>query len=314
MSKMDMLRRVAVSGVVGLALVAGLPGLAGAAGLMEMAAPAPGPTFADEAAAIAAFRQAVAAPDSAALAALLGLDAALLAAQEGTADTLDQIRVGIAERLQPEELTPDRAVLKIGTRQWPFPFPLVRAADGRWSFDTRAGLEEIRNRRIGENELTVIETLHAFVDAQRVYASADHDGDGVLEYARRFVSSPGRTDGLYWPEDMGAGPSPAAAAIDPAGLDKARAGKGYFGYHFRILEGQGSNVAGGHHDYVINGNMIAGFAAIAWPVTYGETGVHTFVVNQAGIVYEKDLGPRTSALARKIRRFDPNQTWEIADE
>ena len=309
-----MLRRLAASGVVGLALAGGLPGTAGAAGLMEMAAPRPVPTFPDVAAALTAVRQAVAAPDSGAVATLLGLDGPKLAAQDGTAAVLDQIRVGVAERLAPDELAPDRVVLKIGKRLWPFPFPLVRAADGRWSFDTRAGLEEIRNRRIGENELTAIETLRAYVDAQRLYASADHDGDGVLEYARRFISTPGRTDGLYWPEEQGAGESPAAAAIDPEGLDRAAAGKGYFGYQFRILEGQGSNVAGGRYDYVINGNMIAGFAAIAWPVAYGETGVHTFVVNQAGIVYEKDLGPRTAARAAKIRRFDPNGTWDIVEE
>lgn len=306
-----------MAGVVTLTLAAGLPAALTPAAA-ETAAPADataqGPGFDDAAAAVTAFRTALAADDFDGVARLLGLDAAKLRADPGTMDTFAKIRAGAAERLEVEEPAANRRILTLGPDLWPLPFPLVQGADGKWAFDTEAGIEEIYNRRIGENELQAIETLRDYVTAQRTYAEADHDGDGVLEYAQKLVSSPGKTDGLYWPEELGLGTSPAAGALDPAGLDQAKDGKGYFGYHFRILTGQGSNVAGGKYDYVINGNMIAGFGLIAWPAVYGETGVHTFVVNQAGIVYERDLGPRTDARVRKITRFDPGPNWDIVAE
>ena len=209
----------------------------------------------------------------------------------------------------------DRQFIDIGDELWPLPFPVVKGDDGKWSFDTYAGLEEIINRRVGENELQAIETMRAYVEAQRDYAAEDRDGDGVLEYAQKLLSSEGKTDGLYWPTDDVNGVSPAGDLVtDQAAVDKAKAGDGYFGYRFRILTGQGDNVAGGAYDYVINGNMIAGFALIAWPVKYAETGVHTFVVSHQGIVYQADLGADTEKLAAGIKRFNPDDDWEVTGD
>ena len=204
--------------------------------------------------------------------------------------------------------------LDIGEKLWPLPFPVVKGSDGKWSFDTYAGLEEIINRRVGENELEAIATAKAYVDAQHDYAQADHDGDGVLEYAQKLISSEGATDGLYWPTDDVNGPSPAGDGIDLAELDKSKAGEGYFGYKFRILTGQGDNIAGGDYDFVINGNMIAGFALIAWPAKYGETGVNTFVVSHHGTVFETDLGEATDQIVKYIDSFNPDDTWNVVDD
>ncbi|WP_334173927.1 DUF2950 domain-containing protein [Pseudoxanthobacter sp.] len=303
---------LAISGTLAAGLVAqGAPAFAQA--LPGYAASQPAPDFPDAAAAVGAFRTVLAGDDFDGLARLLGLDPARLRASEGVMDTFAKMRAGAGERLEVEDLSAGRKVIDIGRDLWPLPFPLVKKADGRWAFDTGAGLDEIENRRIGENELEVIATLRAYVDAQKLYGSADHDGDGVPEFAQKLISSPGKTDGLYWPPGQGDGDSPAGAAIDAGTLEKSRHGAGYFGYRFRILRGQGSHVAGGWYDYVINGNMIAGFGLIAWPVRYGETGVHTFMVNQAGIVYEKDLGPDTARVVKKIRRFDPNGSWTVSE-
>lgn len=263
-------------------------------------------------AAAAAFRDAMAKDDLPAVAVLLGLDPDKLTKAENITKTLQEIREATAERMsvQPEG---DLQVLRLGGQLWPFPFPIVKGSDGKWSFDTIAGLEEIVNRRIGQNELHAIKTARLFVDAQAAYAAEDRDSDGVLEYAQRLVSSEGQMDGLYWPEQQGDGDSPAGA-IDPAALDKAKAGDGYFGYNFRILKRQGDNVAGGTHDYVINGNMIAGFALIAWPARYAETGVNTFVVNQAGIVYERDFGPDTANIVAGIKSFNPGDRWQVTKD
>ena len=270
------------------------------------------PGFADPAAAVAAFTAALVANDFDGLAKLLGLNGAKLKDAEGIKDRFADIREAAAE-LVALEGEGDQRLLNLGDEVWPFPFPLRKGADGKWSFDTKAGIEEVINRRIGENELTAIETAHAYVDAQRDYAADDHDRDGVLEYAQKLVSNEGKTDGLYWPAEQGDGDSPAGPFVSEAELRKAKS-QGYFGYRFRILHQQGSNVAGGQYDYVINGNMIAGFALIVWPVRYGETGVKTFTVNHAGIVYEKDLGPDTEALVGKISRFNPDKGWAIAKD
>ena len=194
--------------------------------------------------------------------------------------------------------------------------PWSKRKNGKWAFDTYAGLEEIANRRVGENEISTVETVRAYVDAQEDYASEDRDGDGVLEYAQKLISSDGQHDGLYWPsEQKGGEESPAGPALaDGNALEKARAGLGYNGYRYRILTRQGENVAGGKFDYIINGNMIAGFGLVAWPVKYGVTGVKTFVVNRSGIVYEADLGDQTTDVAEKIRAFNPADKWDIVSE
>jgi len=271
------------------------------------------PTFSDPKAAVDTFKAALAANDPVAFAKLLGLDAEKLKADENTMSTFAQIREGSAKQLVVQD-SGDRKMLQLGVKLWPFPFPLVKGEDGKWAFDTFAGLEEIVNRRVGENELQAIETMSEYVDAQREYAAQDRDGDGVLEYAQKLISSEGQTDGLYWPAAQGDGDSPAGDFADEAALLKAKQGEGYFGYRFRILTGQGDNIDGGAYDYVINGNMIAGFALLAWPVKYAETGVNTFVVNQQGVVYQSDLGPSTEAIVKYIDRFNPSDDWSVVND
>lgn len=262
---------------------------------------------------IQAFKDTMAKGDLAAVARLLGLDAGKLGATEGIADTLQQIREAAAERIEVEDQD-DQKILDLGSQLWPFPFPLVKGEDGKWAFDTIAGLEEVVNRRIGENELQAISTAQLYVEAQQDYAAEDRDGDGVLEFAQKLISTEGQMDGLYWPIEQGDGESPVGASINTGALEKAKQGDGYFGYKFRILKRQGDNVAGGAYDYVTNGNMIGGFALIAWPARYAETGVSTFAVNQAGIVYEKDFGVDTENIVAGIKTFNPNDNWSVVED
>lgn len=271
------------------------------------------PVFDDPAKAVEALKSALAANDFDGVARLLGLDAAKVKTGEDAMETFAQIREGAARNVRVRDLE-GRKIIEIGDRLWPLPFPITKGEDGKWAFDTYVGLEEIVNRRVGENELQAIETVRAYVEAQKDYASVDRDADGVLEYAQKLISSPDATDGLYWPAEQGTGESPVGDAINEAALEKARAGEGYFGYRYRILASQGDNIAGGRYDYVINDNMIAGFALIAWPVTYAETGVKTFLVNQQGIVYERDLGASTAAIVPFIDRFDPDDTWTVVND
>jgi hypothetical protein len=271
------------------------------------------PAFDTPEAAVETFRSALTASDTGPLARLLGLDPARLGADENSAPTFAALREGAARQLLVAD-EGDRRLLRVGAKLWTLPFPLVKGSDGRWAFDTYAGLEEIVNRRVGENELEAIATARAYVEAQKDYASEDRDDDGVLEYAQKLISSVDATDGLYWPADPVHGESPAGPAIDQDRLDGAAGGDGYFGYRFKVLAGQGDNIAGDAYDYVINGNMIGGFALLAWPVRYAETGVKTFAVNQHGIVYEADLGPATGQIAVHIDRFNPDESWSVVHD
>lgn len=282
------------------------------AGLADYISTTEPPTFDDPEKAVAAFKDTLGAADLGKLAALLGLDAEKLKKSEGVNDTFEKIKAGAAKKVV---LTDEdgRKVIEIGDELWPLPFPITKDDGGKWAFDTYAGIEEIINRRVGENELEAISTVRSYVDAQEEYAEEDHDGDGVLEYAQKLISSAGKTDGLYWPAEQGDGDSPAGD-LSQAQLDKAKANEGYYGYRFKILTRQGGNIAGGAYDYVINGNMIAGFGLVAWPVKYGETGIHTFVVNRNGIVYQADLGAGTDAMARDIKQFNPNDNWTITED
>lgn len=209
--------------------------------------------------------------------------------------------------------------LEIGADGWPFPIPVVKGGDGKWFFDTAAGREEILNRRIGEDELGAIDVCHAYVDAQREYASRDRNTDEVLEYARELMSTPGTHDGLYWPaKDPGDEISPLGPLIAQARDEGYHRRTGllteeqtpYHGYYFRILTRQGSHAPGGKYNYIINGHMIAGFALLAWPAEYGNTGIMTFIVNQRGKVFQKDLGPKTASRAKAITTYDPDDTWK----
>jgi len=186
---------------------------------------------------------------------------------------------------------------------WTLPIPLVRSGGG-WIFDTRAGKDEMRIRRIGRNELAAIQTMYAFVDAQREYAAQDRNGDGVLEFAKKIISSPGKQDGLYWPTAGDEPESPAGPLLETKDLKE-----GYHGYRFRILKAQGKAAPGGTRNYVKGGRMSEGFALVGWPARYGETGLMTFAVNQDGTVYQKHLGPRSADIAGAMTRFDPDASW-----
>lgn len=233
-----------------------------------------------------------------------------------------------------EKKTDAKFVLTIGEDNWPFPIPIVKR-ENQWRFDTAAGMEEILNRRIGENELSAIATCRAYVLAQWEYfTERDHDNDGVAEYAQHFYSSPGQKDGLFWETVEGQKPSPMGALVAAARAEGytmvprkknvaavttgdpnvASPRTPYHGYFFRILKRQGLHAPGGKYDYVINGNMIAGYALIAYPGKYGSSGVMTFIVNQQGRVYQKNLGPNTSRLASQITEYDPDSTWTLAQD
>ncbi|MGK6310758.1 DUF2950 domain-containing protein [Variovorax sp. DT-64] len=212
-----------------------------------------------------------------------------------------------------DDNVPDRRVLLMGTQAWPLPIPLLRQGSN-WRFATEQGFEEILNRRIGGNERSAIAVLHAYLDAQREYASLDRDGDGVLQYAQKIRSTPGKYDGLYWPSDAanGAEDSPFGPLIadSAAYLAGHKKGDPFRGYHFRILTRQGKSAPGGAYSYVINGRMLAGFAMVAYPNAYGESGVMTFLVNHNGRVYEKNLGKNTSRIAPSLTAFDPGAGWK----
>jgi hypothetical protein len=207
----------------------------------------------------------------------------------------------------------DEATLSIGADDWPFPIPLKHGAKG-WSFDVAAGREEILDRRIGANELYTQQVMLAYVDAQNEYVQSLHDGNKVHVYAQRLLSSPGKQDGLYWLTQEGQPQSPLGPLIAEARAGGYRPGESaepqpYHGYYYHILKGQGPHAPGGAYSYVANGLMLGGFGLVAWPSQWGNTGVMTFVVNQDGEIYQKDLGPRTAAIAKAMTRFDPDTTW-----
>jgi hypothetical protein len=274
--------------------------------------------FSSPEAAGAALVQAVRASDTAALLRVLGPDArALIASGDEVADRQSRERFVRAydEAHRFAEGGPGRLVLTVGKDEWPMPIPLVQDTAGWW-FDTSRGREEILNRRIGRNELNAVQVCLAYVDAQREYYAGNPVGDGLLQYAQRFRSSPGKHDGLYWDTRPGEPPSPLGllvARADAAGYPVKRpAGSSripYWGYYYRIVTAQGPHAPGGAYDYVVRGSMIGGFALVAYPAEYGASGVMTFIVNHDGVVYQKDLGPSTAATARALTHFDPDPTW-----
>lgn len=215
-------------------------------------------------------------------------------------------------------LRPDgegRYIAVIGRRAWPMPIPIMQ--DGQsWRFDTAAGVEEVTNRRIGRNELAAMAFARNYVQAQRVYASVDRDGDQVLKYAQHLSSTPGRQDGLYWPAGPDTGPSPLGPYVSEVSefLTGRERGDPVLGYYFRILTRQGANVPGGAYDYIINGNMIAGFALVAWPADYGNSGVMTFIISHQGRLLEKDLGPDTEKIVAAMQAYDPDASWTEPNE
>ena len=256
----------------------------------------------DEAAA-QAFHDAVSGNDPAALRKVLGADWKRFLPTDdiGRAD-LQAFLAAWDKAHQVVMKGQDKAVLAVGDGGWTLPIPL-RMSGGTWRFDPRAGADEMRTRRIGRNELATMQAVLAYFDAQKEYAQRDRDGDGVLSYARKFASSLGQRDGLYWPDDaQGESPlGPRFGGVSP--------GEGYHGYHYKILTAQGKDAPGGAYDYVIGNRMRAGFALIAWPIQYGDTGVTSFMISHEGVIYQKDLGPKSAVIAREMKTFNPDSTW-----
>jgi len=257
--------------------------------------------------------------DGAQLLALFGSEANdMMDSGDPTADRSERAEFArlAHERVHIEEdrSTPNRVTFSVGDRDWPFPVPLVRR-NGGWQFDVAHGRLEILARRVGRNEMTVMEVCRGYVEAQLGYATVDRDANGVLEYAQRIVSTPGKQDGLY---QAGASeslvPKGFAAAATALVPDAAGKREPYHGYYFRILKAQGPAAPGGALDYVVKGKMIGGFALVAWPAEYGVTGVKTLIVSHHGVVYEKDLGPQTETLARRMARFNPDPSWHPIDK
>ena len=226
----------------------------------------------------------------------------------------------LTEKTRLASNSDSNVTLEIGADGWPFPIPIVKQG-GKWFFDTVAGAEEILNRRIGMDEIGAINVSLAYVDAQHEYASQDRMGDGVLAFAQFLRSTPGTHDGLFWPTNQpGEELSPLGPLIAQARVDGYRRTAKmlndeqapYHGYYFKILTCQGKHAPGGKYNYIINGRMIAGFALVAWPAEWGNTGVMTFIVNQQGKVYQKNLGLKTAKIAKAMTAYDPDDTWTPA--
>lgn len=233
----------------------------------------------------------------------------IIASGDETADNAAREKFLAAyEAKHSVKLDGKRATLIVGADDFPFPIPLLRTKTG-WQFDTDRGRQEILYRRIGQNELDTIQTCLAFVDAENEYADKDH-GDGAGVYAQRIVSSPGKKDGLYWPSDNNDSPlGELAAEASAEGYKAGSEPQPYHGYYYRILTQQGPSAPGGAMSYIVNGKMIGGFALVAWPADYANSGVVTLIVSHAGTVYEKDLGENTEARVKSMTSFDPDRTW-----
>ncbi|HUB80107.1 MAG TPA: DUF2950 domain-containing protein [Bryobacteraceae bacterium] len=281
--------------------------------------PAAQPTFATPEEAIQAIGSAAENNDSAAMLKLLGPAAKDLVAPASDAGARED-RANFArmlhEKLQVDRdsTNPNRVTFTVGKDDWPFPVPLVRNKAGKWHFDTAQGKMEVLARHIGRNELNAIEVCRGYVEAQMEYANVDRDADGNLEYAQKIVSSRGRQDGLYWEGQPGSLVPKSFALAAEAAATAGGKRQPYHGYYYRILKAQGPDAEGGAVSYVVKGEMIGGFALVAWPAEYGASGVKTFIVNHKGIVYEKDLGPSTGALARQMTQFNPDKTWHAVEK
>jgi hypothetical protein len=275
-------------------------------------------TFASPDEAVAALAAAIHTQDVESLRSVLGTNSQELVNPDRVQATNEfrSFATLLDQNFRINHISETNCVLEVGADLWPFPVPIVKR-DRQWFFDTAAGLEELLNRRIGKNELAVLEVMRAYVEAQREYAERDRDGDEVLEYAQKLASSPGKTDGLYWPTELNGQTSPLgplvaeaqtkAYRLDVKTSDETR--KPFHGYYFKILTQQGAHAPGGKYSYIINGNMIGGFAMVAWPAGYGDSGIMTFIVNQQGRVYQKDLGKETAKKAEAIKEYDPDETW-----
>lgn len=277
------------------------------------------------------------AKDVAALAKLFGPDYGQLLSSDDAqqANDLDHFAADADESVQLLKVDESKYVVTVGKHNWPTPIPIVQK-DGQWLFDTKAGLNEVANRRIGENELSTIETCRAYAVAQWEYfTESDWDDDGVAEYAQKLRSTPGKHDGLYWEADEDHPPSPLGELVAVAAAKGSRPAReaprndaasgsnaeqsappraAYYGYYFKILTRQGPSAPGGKYSYITNSKMIAGYALVAFPEKWSESGVMTFVINQQGRVYQKNLGPNTAKLAAAMTEYDPDPSWRLVSD
>jgi hypothetical protein len=303
--------------IVLLALVASGGVATGAEPAPQPAKPATAPAaqqhFKSADAAASALLASLKSGDSASILAVLGSDAKpILESGDAVADRemMERFVESYEAAHSLHATNARRTDLVVGKDEWPFPIPIVKESAG-WRFDTAAGQEEILDRRVGRNELFTIQTCLAIVDAQRDYYSRNPDRDSLNHYARRFNSSEGKKDGLYFPTAEGEDESPLGALVAQA-RDEGYTNKPvpYHGYYYRMLEAQGPHARDGAYGYVAKNQMIGGFAVVAFPASYDNSGVMTFIVNHDGIVYQKDLGPDTDKQARALERFDPDKSWE----
>jgi hypothetical protein len=277
--------------------------------------------FATPETAVEALNAAASNRDTPAMLAIFGEDGRdILASGDPVADrrARDVFVIAMKQHWKLEEPDADHRELVIGNEQWPFPVPLVRQADG-WRFDTDAGKREVRARRIGRNELTAIGVCNAYVSAQKQYAAQPHDGNTAGRFAQKIRSTPDRQDGLFWPTKHGEKRSPLgdlaaqAAAEGYTATGPSQGPRALRGYFFRILTAQGPSAPGGAKSYLVDGQMTAGFALIAYPAEYGNSGIMTFIVNQDGVVHDADLGPDTAKLAIAITAYDPDGRFRPVD-
>jgi hypothetical protein len=279
--------------------------------------------FASPEDAVAALKTAVASHDRNALASMFGPRIKEFLSGDPVTDKndFDEFAANLAKSSKLESINEQKETLLIGDDDWPFSAPIVKTA-GQWRFDTDAGIEELTNRRIGENEIVAIYLCQAYAIAQFEYFNGeDWDHDQVSEYAQKISSSPGQRDGLYWDSVEGdEDESPLGPLFAYAAAEGYKARKGtvqtaapFHGYNFKVLYRQGTSAPGGSFSYMINGNMIAGFALVAYPAKWGRSGIMTFIVNQEGRVYQKNLGPQTGTLAAAMTAYDPDGSWELAD-
>ena len=240
----------------------------------------------------------------------------------GDVAEFDELTRHLAEKTNLVKESDSKVIIHIGKESWPFPIPIVRK-DGQWFLDTEAGKEEILNRRIGENELIAMLVCRTYVKAQREYTLKDWDGDGIFAYAQKLRSDSGKKNGLFWKAAPGEEGSPLGELVAKARMEGYKKKKAAFkeerpspfhGYYFKILTRQGKNASGGKYNYIINGNMVGGFALAAFPSNWGKSGVMTFIVNQQGKVYQKNLGPNTTKIAREMKSYNPDKTWTPAKE
>ncbi len=273
--------------------------------------------------ALKALRTAAEVKDKAALAQIFGSSAKDLLSGDQVQDAaeFEEFVQHLAEKTDLVKESDSKMILHIGKENWPFPIPISKK-DNQWFFDAEAGREEILNRRVGEDELIAILVCRTYVKAQREYALKDREGDGVVKYARKLRSDPGKKNGLFWRSRPGEEISPLGELVAQARMEGYRKTKAVFkeepipfhGYYFKVLTKQGKDAPGGKYNYVINGNMVGGFALVAFPSNWGKSGVMTFIVNQQGKVYQKNLGPNTLKIAQAMAQYNPNNTWTPVKE